>query len=99
MVSYIKILKQENWMEFSIFFLYCARIWPIYSLLGPPALSSNVILVKLLARVASLDWNIGFIKGYEIKFPTKRKEKKTHFLPIVTSLFPLMRFGLTWILA
>lgn len=37
-------------------------------------------MVKLLARVASLDWNIGFIKGYEIKFPTKRKEKKTPLL-------------------
>lgn len=37
-------------------------------------------MVKLLARVASLDWNIGFIKGYEIKFPTKRKEKKPPLL-------------------
>lgn len=38
-------------------------------------MSSSVILVKLFARVASLDLSIRFIKGYEIKFPTKKKKK------------------------
>lgn len=78
MVSYIKILKQEDWMEFWIFFffLHSAQIWPIYSLFGLPAMSSSVILVKLFARVAGLDWSIRFIKGYEIKFSNKRREKK-----------------------
>lgn len=76
MVSYIKILKQEDWMEFWIFFLYSTQIWPIYSLFSLPTMSSSVILVKRFARVASLDWSIRFIKGYEIKFATEKKRKK-----------------------
>lgn len=50
-------------------------------------MSSSVILVKRFARVASLDWSIRFIKGYEIKFATKMKRKKKYFLLIVTLFF------------
>lgn len=66
-------------------------------------MSSSVILVKRFARVASLDWSIRFIKGYEIKFATKKKrEKKKTKLLLADSnffVFPLMRFNCAWILA
>jgi len=58
-------------------------------------MSSSVILVKLFARVASLDWSIMFIKGYEIKFSTKRKEKSLLLADSHFFVFPLMRFSLT----
>lgn len=38
---------------------------------------------------------LGLLKAMKLNSPPKEKKKKPHFLPIVTSLFPLMRFSLT----
>lgn len=85
----------EFWIFLIFFFLYCAQISPVYSLFGLSAMSSSVILVKLFARVASLDWSIRFIKGCEIKFSTKEKKESPLLADSHFFVFPLMRFSLT----